>query len=137
MAVSRDSRGPQYPFKEVGSRKDDENLARFALDSDAGAVKPALSVPRKFLQAQKANSVSHTDLRPAEAPHWARRVIAAKGDAGAMAAAAVERALKNPNEATLREVESVLNEMGRDAERAAAVTKLLTPTTLGKVMKRE
>jgi len=54
-----------------------------------------------------------------------------------MAQAATERALKTPNEQTLREVEAVLNEMGRDAEKAAAVMKVLTSENLSKVMKRE
>lgn len=127
------------PFKDAGVFKQQPDTIWHTLKrtTEAGEVKPPEVVPPAFLRAQKANSISHPELPTPEPPHWARLLITSKASPADMAAAAVERALKLPNEATLREVEGVLNEMGRDRDKAAAMARLLTPETIARVMKRE
>ena len=128
---------PKSPFKEAGVlqvaiEKVQRGLQR---ETESGVAKPPSKPPAGFIAAQKKASVAHSELPRMDPPHWARKLIADKADPAAVAQAAAARAVKTPDEATLREVEAVLNELGRHPERAAALKRAVVAENLDKVLK--
>ncbi len=101
----------------------------------SGAPVKGRRVSARFIKAQKESAHSEAKSKRVEPPRWARKVIAEQGGFPEILEEAQRRALRSPNEKTLREVYAVLREIGRDPRGTEAIRKVLTQENLDRILK--
>ena len=106
-------------------------LKTVEMKSDAGLASP---VPAAFLARAKAQVREIAPNTSTWLPRWASDLVAQNAHPDAVVGAALQRVTATPNEATLSEVQGVLNDVGRSADGTSAIAKVLSQDLVNKLV---
>lgn len=97
-------------------------------------IKPPAAVS-KAMNTQKKNVAPEPEKLKTKLPQWVQPLLKQNASPAEIVKAVIQRGLQRGDRASLIEVETVLNEFGRNRESAAHVVHALSTATLKKLKK--